>query len=185
MDIDQHQPAESTSAPDGSTSVSEGPVSSSNEVATEVRENETTSPPVQREPPVDDRLVRALADLDNLRKRFNRELERARALERDRVAAELVEVIDDLDRALEHMDADTEDIVIGVRAVRDRAVAAFAHLGYRRFGSAGEPFDPGRHEAVGSVEAKDEAPATVKHVVRAGYERESDVVRPAAVVVTK
>jgi molecular chaperone GrpE len=132
-----------------------------------------------------DQLRRALADLDNLRKRFARELERARATERDAVTVELVEIVDDLERALGHADADASTIVAGVEALHDRAVAGLARLGYRRFGEPGEKFDPVRHEAVGSTDATDEPPGTVAHLVRPGYERNGEVVRPAAVIVAK
>src|SRR4051794_20860556 len=71
----------------------------------------------------DQRLRRAMADLDNLRKRFHREVMREREAERSRVAAEWLPIVDDLDRALEHVDGDVDDgLTAGVRAVRDHAV---------------------------------------------------------------
>ncbi len=132
-----------------------------------------------------EQLMRALADLDNLRKRFDRELASAVAAERDRAAGELNSVVDDLDRALAHAgaQADPESVLGGIRVVRDRALGSLASLGYRRFGETGERFDPERHEAVGSTPAVDAPPGTVVSVVRAGYERDGRVVRPAAVIV--
>ncbi len=141
------------------------------------------------EPPAidDSRLLRAMADLDNLRKRFQREVAREREAERSNVAAQWVPVVDDLDRALDHAIADDGAPVSfteGLRAVRDHAVAVLARLGFPRFEDVGERFDPARHEAVGAIEA--DAPAgTVVAVVRPGYGTPETVLRPAAVVVAR
>jgi molecular chaperone GrpE len=135
----------------------------------------------------DGRLLRALADLDNLRKRFQREVAREREAERFRVAAEWLPVVDDLDRAFEHLsDADAQQgsFPEGVRAVRDNAIRILARLGYPRFGSIGDRFDPERYEVVGAVEA-DAEPGTVVAVVRPGYGTPEVILRPAAVVVAK
>src|SRR5918996_4389137 len=101
---------------------------------------------------LEDRWRRAVADLDNLRKRYARELERERAAERARVAAQWLPVVDDLDRALAHAADDPSAIVEGVRAVRDHALTVLARLGYPRYEEVGVPFDPARHEAVKVVE---------------------------------
>ena len=103
------------------------------------------------------RLRRALADLDNLRKRYERELARERAAARAQAAAEWLPVVDNLDRALLHADDDPAGVVEGVRAVRDQAVAVLARLGFPRYEETGEPFDPVRHEAVGVVAAPPDA----------------------------
>jgi molecular chaperone GrpE len=133
----------------------------------------------------DERLVRALADLDNLRKRFHREARRERVAERSRVAAAWLPVVDDLDRALDHVEGQVEDgLAAGVRTVRDHAVDVLAGLGFPRFGNVGERFDPARHEAVGVVEAA-VPPGTVVAVVRPGYGRPEVILRPAAVLVAR
>ena len=137
--------------------------------------------------PDDGRLLRAMADLDNLRKRFQREVVRERAAERSHVAAEWVPVVDDLDRALEHASGDDSapaGFAEGLRAVRDHALAVLARLGFPRFGDVGERFDPSRHAAVGAIEA-DAPEGTVVAVVRPGYGTPESVLRPAAVVVAR
>jgi molecular chaperone GrpE len=128
---------------------------------------------------------RALADADNLRKRFARDAERIRAQERAEVARRFLPVIDDLDRALEHAQGDAGGIVDGVRAVRDEAVRVLADLGFPRRDDTGERFDPARHEAVGAVPAGDAPPGTVVQVVRPGYGSGEQQLRPALVVVAK
>ena len=131
-----------------------------------------------------DRWQRSLADADNLRKRHVRELERERAAERARTAAALLPVIDHLEMALEHAESDPEAVIEGVRAVRDQAVSTFEKLGFARHDEVGVPFDPSRHEAVGTVEDDGVGPGVVKEVLRPGYGDGPDQLRPAAVTVT-
>ncbi|MDQ1654867.1 MAG: molecular chaperone GrpE, partial [Cryptosporangiaceae bacterium] len=75
---------------------------------------------------------RALADLDNVRKRMAREAASLQAGERARVASEWLPVIDNLDLALQHAESDPVSIVKGVEAVRDQAQSVLANLGYPR-----------------------------------------------------
>jgi molecular chaperone GrpE len=132
---------------------------------------------------LEDRLRRALADADNARKRCARQIAEAQADERSRVTATWLSIVDNLDRALEHADADTGAVVEGVRAIRDQAVALLSSLGFTRHDETDVPFDPQRHEAV-AVVPDGEAPAgTVLQVVRPGYGEGSQQLRPAAVTV--
>lgn len=134
---------------------------------------------------LDDRWRRALADLENLRKRHTRELERERAAERARTAAALLPVIDNLELALSHAEADPGSIVEGVKAIRDQAVNTLAQLGYERRGETGVPFDPARHEVLGVIEDPEAEPGTVVQVLRPGYGDPGNQLRPVAVAVAK
>ncbi|MGV9274876.1 nucleotide exchange factor GrpE [Streptomyces griseosporeus] len=134
---------------------------------------------------LEDRWRRALADLDNLRKRHTRELERERATERSRTAAAFLPVLDNLELALTHAGADPGAIVEGVRAVRDQAVNVLQLLGYPRHAESGVAFDPARHEVVGVVQDPDAPPGTVVEVLRPGYGDGERQLRPAAVTVAK
>ncbi|MEV0596849.1 nucleotide exchange factor GrpE [Nonomuraea cavernae] len=139
---------------------------------------------------LEDRWLRAVADLDNLRKRFARDAERLRAEAQDRVAAEWLPVLDNLELALSHAgDGDEEGgaapIVNGIRAVRDQAVAVLARLGYTRHDETGVPFDPAHHDAMATVARPDVEPGTVVQVVRPGYGDGRRQLRPAVVVVAK
>ncbi|MFB6636296.1 nucleotide exchange factor GrpE [Streptomyces chartreusis] len=133
----------------------------------------------------EDRWRRTLADLDNLRKRHAKELEREAAAERARTAAAFLPVIDNLELALSHATADPDAIVEGVRAVRDQAVNVLERLGYPRHAETGVPFDPARHEVVGVVQDSDADPNTVVQVLRPGYGDAERQLRPAAVTVAK
>lgn len=126
---------------------------------------------------------RALADLDNLRKRQARESARAITEERMRVAAQFLDVIDDLDRALAHAQRDPASVLEGITRVRDEAVDIIARLGFPRRDDLGATFDPSRHDAVATAPNTEYAPGTVIDVVRPGYGEGETQLRPAAVVV--
>ena len=132
---------------------------------------------------LEDRLRRALADLENLRKRHARELERQRAAEANRVAGAWLPVLDNLDLALSHADADPSTIIEGVRAVRDQALAVLANLGFSRYDEVGVPFDPARHEVINVIDDSDAEPGTVVRVLRPGYGTSERQLRPGAVTV--
>ena len=133
-----------------------------------------------------DRWKRAAADLENFRKRFARELERARTEIQERVLGEWLSVVDDLERALAHATKDPGSVLEGIGAILERAWAIMARFGYPRFAETGVPFDPARHEAVSTVEADDEhPPGTVVAVTRAGYGAGDRILRPAGVVVAR
>ena len=134
---------------------------------------------------LEDRLLRTAADLDNLRKRYQRDLDRARATERAQLAAAWLPVVDNLELALQHADSDPEGLVKGVRVIHEQAVAALARLGYPAFDPVGQPFDPVLHEAVSTMADDAAAPGTVVAVVRPGYGTPDALLRPAAVVVAR
>ena len=136
-----------------------------------------------------DATLRIAADLDNLQKRFQRELAHGQDAERRRVLLSWVESLDDLERALAHADQVDE----GAKAIRDgvhtivaKAVAGIAAFGFQRFGSVGDSFDPQLHQVVSTVPAGDGVPANVVvAVVTPGYGSADALLRPASVVVGK
>src|SRR6478609_1633288 len=134
---------------------------------------------------LEDRWRRAVADLDNLRKRYARELAHERATERSRVAGAWLPIVDNLERALSHGGDQSDAVVAGVRSILEQAMQVLEQLGYPRDAQAGVPFDPQRHEVVGVVDHPDSAPGTVVEVLRPGYGQGSSQLRPAAVVVSR
>ena len=145
------------------------------------REGDSTAEIVELE----DRWRRTLADLDNFRKRAARDAERLRARERAGTAAEWLPVLDNLERAIAHADAEDDAVLEGVRAVRDQALEVLARLGFARRQDEGRSFDPTLHEAVG-VDANADVPdGTIVKVVRPGYGEGESQLRPALVVVAK
>jgi molecular chaperone GrpE len=131
------------------------------------------------------RWQRAVADLDNLRKRYARALDRERGVERNRVAAAFLPVLDNLELALTHAEADPTTIIEGVRGVVDQAVQVLAGLGYPRQDETGVPFDPNLHEVVTVVDDAQAQPGTVVGVLRPGYGTDQAQLRPAAVAVAQ
>ena len=133
---------------------------------------------------LEDRWRRALADLDNLRKRYARELDRERKLERSNVAGAWLPVVDNLERALNHSGGDADSVIAGVRAILDQAVQVLNNLGYPRDTETGVPFDPERHEVVNVTDNGGGPSGMVLEVLRPGYGKGSQQLRPAAVVVS-
>jgi molecular chaperone GrpE len=133
----------------------------------------------------EDQRLRALADLDNLRKRCAAQVERAEADARTEVARQWLPVVDNLERALEHAAADPRTIVEGIQAVRQQALGVLASLGFPRRDDTGATFDPARHEAVAATYDPRVPPGTVVQVVRPGYGEPDRQLRPAQVVVAK
>lgn len=132
---------------------------------------------------LEDRLRRTQADLENLRKRHARELDRQRVAEANRLAAAWLPVVDNLDLALSYAHADPSAIIDGVQKVRDQALAVLASLGFSRHDEVGVPFDPAQHEVVNVVDDSDAEPGTVVRVLRPGYGTAERQLRPGAVTV--
>ena len=124
-----------------------------------------------------------MAELDNTRKRHEREFSQQCARERGQVAAAWLPVLDHLELALAHASASPGSIIDGVRGVRDQALAVLASLGYPRRDDVGTTFDPARHEAVATAPAGAAPAGTVLEVLRPAYGDGEQQLRPAAVVV--
>ena len=116
-----------------------------------------------------------------LRKEVSKDVERGRRS----LIISFLEVLDNLDRALEAgADRPDDPFVQGVSLVRQQFLATLDGLGVVRVDPLGQPFDPARHEAVANVPPSDAAPAGhVAGVVRPGYLIGEDVLRPAMVAV--
>jgi molecular chaperone GrpE len=132
---------------------------------------------------MEDRWKRALADLDNYRKRSAREVDRRAQEARDAVVRDWLEAVDSIERALgaEPENPNAE----GLRAVLEQMEAILDRQGVQRVGAPGEAFDPQRHDAIAVRETADVPDRTVLEVARSGYARGEDVLRPAQVVVSR
>jgi molecular chaperone GrpE len=130
----------------------------------------------------EERYLRARADLDNYRKRADRELERRVNERTDRVLREWLEVADNVERALA-WEGDVPAQEAGLRAVHEQIEAVLDRQGVRRVGETGEPFDPALHEAVAVVPSSQRETGTIAEVVRPGYSTNDRLLRPAQVVV--
>jgi molecular chaperone GrpE len=133
-----------------------------------------------------DRYLRAAADLENLRKRQKREIDDAKLESKSRVLKEMLPVVDNLERAIEHATAQagTNPIVEGVQLVLRQFLTAFERLEVTPIEAGGQPFDPNLHEAI-SQQDSDQPPGTVVQVLQRGYKSGDRLLRPALVVVAK
>jgi molecular chaperone GrpE len=132
---------------------------------------------------MEDRYKRAVADLDNYRKRVARELEERVSARTDAVTRDWLEAVDSVERALRGVSHEADPA--GLRSVLDQMEAILARYGVRRVGAVGEPFDPGFHEAI-DVQQRDDVPdLTIVDVVRSGFTIGGRVLRPALVVVSR
>jgi len=135
-----------------------------------------------------ERLLRAAADLDNLRKRTRKEVDDARVLAKEQVLKDILPGIDNLERALAVASAGgegVEGIVEGVRLVLRQFQTALERVDVKSFDSVGQPFDPTRHEAISQIETADHAPGTVAGEMQRGYTIGNRLLRPALVAVAK
>jgi molecular chaperone GrpE len=133
-----------------------------------------------------DRYLRAAADLENLRKRQKREIDDAKLESKGRVLKEMLPVVDNLERAIEHATAQagSNPIIEGVQLVLRQFLTAFERLDVTPVEAAGQPFDPNLHEAISQQES-DAPPGTVVQVLQRGYRSGERLLRPALVVVAK
>jgi molecular chaperone GrpE len=132
---------------------------------------------------MEDRYKRALADLDNYRKRSARDLERRVEERRDALLRDWLEVVDGVERALRQVPEGA--LRDGLRAVLDQMESTLARQGVQRIGAVGEPFDPARHEAIDVRETGTVPDRTVVDVLRSGFAIDGRVLRPAQVAVAR
>ena len=132
---------------------------------------------------VHDRWVRAVADLENYRKRAQKEREDVQKFGVERLVKDLLPVLDNLDRALAAAAVD-DPLVEGVKLVRASFEQALARHGVKSFSAMGQPFDPARHEALLQVPSAEVAPGTVVLEHARGFTLHERLVRPAMVGVS-
>ena len=133
-----------------------------------------------------DQYLRAVAEIDNVRKRAQRDVENASRYGLEKFAAELLPVLDSLQLAVSNAaHADAKSLIEGQAATLKLLVKAFSKLEIREINPVGEPFDPARHEAVMAQESATAEPNAVLQVVQPGFELAGRLLRPARVIVAK
>lgn len=129
--------------------------------------------------------LRLAAELDNTRKRAAREVESARRYGVERLAGELLDVVDSLEMGLDvaRQQQAPGGLLEGQEATLRKLLAVLDKFGVKRIEADGKRFDPDYHEAMSMVEAPDAEPGTVTMVVQAGYLLNDRLLRPARVMV--
>ncbi|USD99978.1 nucleotide exchange factor GrpE [Vibrio sp. SCSIO 43133] len=135
-----------------------------------------------------DAVLRAKADVENMRRRTEQEIDKARKYALNKFAEELLPVIDNLERAIAAADTENEavkPIVEGVELTHKTFVDVVAKFGLKEINPEGEAFNPELHQAMSIQESADHEPNTVMFVMQKGYELNGRVIRPAMVMVSK
>jgi molecular chaperone GrpE len=132
-----------------------------------------------------DRLLRALAETENVKRRSQREREDYVRYANESLIRDLLPVLDNLERALEaaRSAGDAPRVVEGVELIQRELLRVLERAGVTRYSSVGQPFDPTRHEAIARVVSGDQAPGTVLSETVPGYLLNGRVLRPAMVAV--
>lgn len=131
-----------------------------------------------------DQLLRARAEFDNFRKRKAREMEQLRKTAASGLIRDLLPVVDNLERALEHAEDRSTGLAQGVEMVLKQMCDTLSQQGLEPIAAHGQPFDPNLHEAM-THQPSDEHPAdTVMLEYERGYRLGEGVLRPAKVVVS-
>ncbi|TKB49299.1 nucleotide exchange factor GrpE [Ferrimonas sediminicola] len=135
-----------------------------------------------------DSVVRALAEMENVRRRSAQEVEKARKFALEKFAGELLPVIDNLERALATGDGSDEAVkplLEGVELTHKSFLAGVEKFGIKEIDPMGQPFNPDQHQAM-AMQPSDQFPAnTVMAVMQKGYELNGRLLRPAMVMISK
>lgn len=133
-----------------------------------------------------DAQLRAMAELDNVRKRAQRDIESAQRFALERFATELLGVRDSLELAVKSADAaDARSLAAGQQATLQLLASAFERFSIQRIDPLGAPFDPALHEAVAMLESATAPADSVLQVLQSGYQLNGRLLRPARVVVAR
>jgi molecular chaperone GrpE len=130
---------------------------------------------------VRDIYLRKLAEFDNFRKRVEREREELRLAGVEEMVRELLPVLDNFERALQHAADDSGAFQQGVEMIAKQLWDTLERRGVQEVNPVGKPFDPELHEAVQRVEDGQHPPGTVAWVMLKGYTMGDRLVRPAMV----
>ena len=134
-----------------------------------------------------DQYLRAVAELENVRRRAERDVENAHRYGVERIARELLAVADSMEMGLDaaRQSEDSQAVVDGFEATLRLLQAVFEKFGITRLDALGKPFDPDWHEAMTTQPSEEAPPDTVLAVVQTGYRIHDRLLRPARVIVAR
>jgi molecular chaperone GrpE len=131
------------------------------------------------------KLLRALADLDNYKKRANLEKDELVRYSNELLVKELLPAIDGFKRALDFAKrTNNEDLMKGIALIKKQIEDAFMKFGVKEIGPVGKPYDANFHEAI-LMKESDEQPGIVLEEMQKGYTMHERLLRPAMVIVSK
>lgn len=199
------RPGEETTAEDLDATGSEDPVSDHKEIIEETIDidDEATEQDAESALSVDERLAAALdelsegrdavlraeAEMQNVRRRAERDVENAHKYGIERFLQNLLPVVDSIEKSIESTDQDGQEendpVIEGIRLTHKLLMDLLNKEQVEVVDPLGEPFDPNEHEAMSMVENPDMEPNSVFAVMQKGYKLNKRLVRPAMVMVSK
>lgn len=135
-----------------------------------------------------DSVIRAKAEVDNIRRRAAQDVEKARKFALEKFAGEMLVSVDNLERALQNIDKEDESnkgVIEGVELTLQGLITSLDKFGVRAVDPQDQPFNPELHQAMSMQEVPGVAPNTVIAVMQKGYELNGRLIRPAMVMVSK
>lgn len=135
-----------------------------------------------------DSVIRAKAEVDNIRRRAAQDVEKARKFALEKFAGEMLTTVDNLERALQSIDKDDESkkgVIEGIELTLQGLIASLEKFGVKAVDPQDQPFNPEFHQAMSMQEVPGVAPNTVIAVMQKGYELNGRLIRPAMVMVSK
>jgi molecular chaperone GrpE len=159
-----------------------------NDVDPSARDNGNNSDPASEIAALRERLIRALAETENTRRLGERRAQDAQQYAITNFARELLQVVDNLRRALGAAEGDAgkaDGLIAGVAATDRVLTQILDRFGVKEVSALNQPFDPGKHEAVMESDQTERPPGSVVQVLENGYTIHDRLLRPARVVVAK
>jgi len=135
-----------------------------------------------------DSVIRAKAEVDNIRRRAAQDVEKARKFALEKFAGEMLTTVDNLERALQSIDKEDESkkgVIEGIELTLQGLISSLEKFGVKAVDPQDQPFNPELHQAMSMQEVEGAAPNTVIAVMQKGYELNGRLVRPAMVMVSK
>lgn len=135
-----------------------------------------------------DLYLRTVADLENYRKRAQREKEEMGRFANERLLREILPIKDNLERAVEHareQESDAKALLEGIDMTLQMLGKTLEQFGVAPITALGEPFDPNRHEAMGQMESTEHPPNIIVKEMQRGYLLNDRLLRPAMVMVAR
>ena len=135
-----------------------------------------------------DSVIRAKAEVDNIRRRSAQEVEKARKFALEKFAGEMLTTVDNFERALQSFDKEDEaqkSVLEGIELTYQGLLSSLEKSGVTAIDPQDQPFNPELHQAMSMQEVEGVAPNTVIAVMQKGYELNGRLIRPAMVMVSK
>ena len=132
-----------------------------------------------------DRRMELTAEFENYRKRTRKEWELLRDQTRAEVIIEILNVVDDFERAMAALGDQDDKFVQGVRLIHHNLITTLERFGVRKLIALGQPFDPNYHMAVAQIDSETVESSHVVEIIQEGYVMDGNVIRPANVVIAK